>query len=164
MKTEFEDIIKDIINNDKYKALANETHHGLTRYDHSIRVAKGTYKIAKKMGIDYVSATRAAMLHDFFVNEDFDSEDASGPEKLASHASLAVANAKKHFNINAKEENAILTHMFPVNLKIPNSMESAVVNIADKGVSLYECSRFKLAMTIGVWALFVFNVITFSNK
>ena len=40
---------QQIIYSDKYQALKNENHHGLSRYDHSLRVARNTYKLAKKM-------------------------------------------------------------------------------------------------------------------
>ena len=41
--------------------MKNESHHGVSRYDHSLRVAGMTYKISKLLKQDYVSATRAAL-------------------------------------------------------------------------------------------------------
>lgn len=158
----FDTIAKDIINNDKYRELIKENHHGLTRYDHSLRVAKKTYNITKKLNIDYVSATRAALLHDFFTDTDFG--DIKGIEKGKVHPKLALNNAKKYFNLNKKEEDAITSHMFPLTLMPPKSLEGIVVSVADKGIAIYECSRFKLTMVISIWLLFIFNFLTFSNN
>ena len=44
-KEEFEILIKDIENNNNFKELDNEFHHGISRYGHSYRVAKGVYTI-----------------------------------------------------------------------------------------------------------------------
>ena len=158
MKTEFSIIAEDIIENSEFKKLANENHHGLSRYEHSLRVAKSTYKITKKLGLDYVSATRAALLHDFFVDEEC--LNVKGFKKGKIHPYLAVRNAKQNFTLNSTEEDAIVTHMFPLTTKLPRTKEALVLNLADTGVALYECSRFKLKVALGVWVLFLLNIIT----
>ena len=38
----FDIIAKDIIEKDKFLSLKNDPHHGLTRYDHVLRVAQNT--------------------------------------------------------------------------------------------------------------------------
>ncbi|MDD2208504.1 MAG: HD domain-containing protein [Bacilli bacterium] len=158
----FDVIAKEIINNDKYKKLKKESHHGLTRYDHSLRVAKKTYNIATKLNVDYISATRAALLHDFFTNTDF--KNITGLDKGKMHPKLALANADAYFNLNKKEKDAILNHMFPLTLIPPTSIEGIIVTTADKAVALYEYSRFKLTATLTIWFLFLFNLLTFSNN
>ena len=158
----FDTIAKDIINNEYYQKLIEENHHGLNRYEHSIRVAKKTYNIAKKLNINYVSATRAALLHDFFINTDFG--EIKGIKKGTTHPEIALQNAKKHFNLNKKEEDAIINHMFPLTFTPPASLEGVVLSLTDKIIAIYEYSRFKLGMTLSVWALFVFNFLTFSNN
>ena len=162
MKTEFDIITDDIINNDRFKLLVNEKHHGLSRYEHSIRVAKVAYRLSKKLGINYISATRAALLHDFFLDEDYDG--IKGIKKGSIHPTIAAINASKCFDLNDNEIGAIKTHMFPLTLKAPSSKEGLVVTLADKGISLYECSRFKIIMEFSVWMLFIFNIITFKNN
>lgn len=158
----FENIANEIIINNKYKDLVNQNHHGLTRYDHSIRVAKKTYLITKKLNLDYVSATRAALLHDFFTDNDF--KDISSFKKTKIHPKIASVNAQKYFNLNEKEKNAIETHMFPLNLKYSSSVEGIVLNVVDTSVAIYECSRFKLNAIFTIWILFIFNIITFTNN
>ena len=55
MKTNlsFDDIAKEIIKNEKYLKIKNESHHGITRYIHSMRVARNVYKVSKKLNLDY---------------------------------------------------------------------------------------------------------------
>lgn len=158
----FEDIANEIIINDKYKELNVQNHHGITRYEHSISVAKKTYFLTKKLNLDYVSATRAALLHDFFIDSDFD--NVHSRNKGMDHPKIASQNAQKYFDLNNKEVNAIEAHMFPFNLKCPSSFEGVIVNISDTGVAIYECSRFKLNTVVTIWLLFIFNIITFTNK
>ena len=62
---EFDQIVNDITNHERFLDLKHELHHGISRYEHSLRVAKVTYQISKKLHLDYERATRAALLHDF---------------------------------------------------------------------------------------------------
>ena len=43
----FNEIANNVIYTEKYQSLKNEPHHGITRYEHVMRVAKNTYKISK---------------------------------------------------------------------------------------------------------------------
>ena len=157
-KEEFASIINDILKNKKVKEMDSELHHGITRYGHSIRVAKATYKCAKKLRLDYVSATRAAMLHDFYLDSDFD-KSIETKEKLKTHAEVAVENAKKYFNISEKEANIIGSHMFPLGNIKPKYKESWLVTSMDKSVAIYEGYRFQFALLISIWTIFIFNMI-----
>ena len=99
-KISFSEISKDIINTNKFNELKKENHHGLTRYIHVMRVSKATYKITKFLKMDYVSATRAALLHDYYTASDM--KDISEPKKLNLHPSVAKNNALKDFKLNKK--------------------------------------------------------------
>ena len=90
---EFQLIINDILNNNNFSDLQYELHHGISRYHHCLRVAKGTYVITKKMHMDYERATRAALLHDFFTDEDTALYDVK--EKFKIHPDIALKNASK---------------------------------------------------------------------
>jgi len=67
---EFDSIINDIKNHPEFLKLKDEFHHGISRYEHSLRVSKMVYQMTKKLNLNYERATRAALLHDFFFNED----------------------------------------------------------------------------------------------
>jgi uncharacterized protein len=141
MDNEYNDIVKDILDNKEFNKLKEYKHHGITRYDHVLRVSKWAYKVSKKWKLDYVSATRAGLLHDFFFVNNQEVKLSYRIKVLFIHPKMALENSKKYFKLNKKEERIILSHMFPVGLCIPLSLEGWIVNIADDIASIYE--RFK---------------------
>lgn len=167
----FDYISKDILKNRKFQKIAFESHHGITRMDHSLRVAKYVYKISKKLKLDYESATRAAILHDFFTNEEFGENH--GLIQGVVHPEIALQNAKGEFKLNAIEENAIETHMFPLNTKMPKYKESWVLTGVDKIVAIYEYFSYKFSYTkvtrkvngkLNLAGIFAFYLITMGRK
>ncbi len=138
----FDIIAKDIIEKEKFQSLKNDPHHGLTRYDHVLRVAKNTYYVSKIFRMDYISATRGALLHDYFNDSDYN--NTKGIKKGSIHPVIALNNARREYYLNKKEENIIISHMFPMGKVKPNCKESWLVTSVDKSVAVYECLRFKL--------------------
>ena len=142
--TDIDIICEDILNNEKFLKMRYEIHHGITRYEHSIRVAKTTYNILNDFNSkNLVSATRAALLHDFYLNSDIDN-NLNSKEIFKIHPNVALNNAKKYFNIDKLGEDIIVNHMFPATSNIPKYKESVIVSLIDKGVSLYEIVCYKL--------------------
>lgn len=141
----FEAIASNILSNKKFNKISLETHHGMPRMDHSMKVAKHVYNISKKLHLDYESATRAAILHDFFTNDELCG--IKGFSELVVHPSIALANAKGEFNLNEIETNAIETHMFPASLKFPKYKESWVLSLVDKTISTVELFQHKFRYT-----------------
>ena len=134
---EFNSICKDILNNSEFNKLKNEPHHGITRYDHSLRVAKTVFKWAKQDHLnDYKDITRAALLHDFYTNDEM--EELSSYERLSAHPKLALNNAKKYFKINKMQEDIIKNHMYPITLEHPHTKEAMLVDTVDNIVSIKE--------------------------
>ena len=158
----FNDIADSIINTKKFNELKSESHHGLTRYIHVMRVSKYTYKISKKLGFDYVSATRAALLHDYFTEYDFNG--IKGIKKGIDHPNIAYNNASKEFNLNEVEKNAITSHMFPLGTTIPKYKESWVLTLVDKSVATYELTKFKFKNAIALYTIFFINMILFGQR
>ena len=65
---EFYYLIDDIVSNKNFQKLKGyNQHYDTSCYEHSYNASYYCYKISKKLGWDYVSLTRAAMLHDFFL-------------------------------------------------------------------------------------------------
>ena len=153
----FESIANEIINSEKYQSLKSENHHGLSRYDHSLRVARNTYKLSKKFKLDYISATRGALLHDYFTDEDY--RNTKGFKKYSMHPVIALNNAIREFELNPIEENVIVSHMYPMGKNKPNCKESWLVVGVDKSVAVYECARYKLKESIAMACLVVINFI-----
>lgn len=159
---DFLDIADSIINTKKFNELKKESHHGLTRDIHVMRVSKYTYKITRKLGMDYVSATRAALLHDYFTESDF--HGTKGIKKGIDHPVIAFNNASKEFNLNELEKNAITSHMFPLGKTIPKYKESWVLTLVDKSVATYELTKFKFKNAIAVYTIFLINMILFGQR
>ena len=158
-KNEFETYISDIVLNKKFNQLNKEIHHGITRYEHSMRVAKYSYIFCNRFNKkNKKDVTRAALLHDFFVNSDMG--DQSGSKKLGNHPEVALENAKKYFEINDIQEDIIVKHMFPVTKTMPKYKESWLVSIVDKLVGTYEMVRFKLPLYTSIYLLFFMQVLT----
>ena len=132
---EFYSIVQPIIENEEFQKMKDVSHHGITRYDHSMRVAYFAYRVLKTLHLDYKEATVAAMLHDFFTDE---VNDLSKIAKLRRHPSHAVLNAKKYFELSDKQEDIIKTHMFPVTFMPPKYLESWIVDIVDDVAAVYE--------------------------
>lgn len=158
-KVTFQEISNNIINKDKYLSLKNDYHHGLTRYSHSLRVAKYTYKITKFLHLNYISATKAALLHDYFNEEEY--LDKVWLDKPRIHPFLSLNNALKEYNLTNLERNIIICHMFPIGGIKPIYAESWVVTLVDKTVASYEYLNFKFKDKFSVWFIFIINFLIF---
>ena len=134
MNSEYISLVGKIINNRKFKKLKLEKHHNTNRYDHSIRVSYLSYKLCKKLNLDYVSVARAGLLHDYYFSSDF--KNMKG--ELRNHYKKALINSKKLSNLSIKEENIITSHMYPVGGELPKYIESVIVNLVDDYVSVKE--------------------------
>ena len=65
---EFDDIIRNIIENQKVQEMKKyKQHYETSTFDHCYMVSYYCYKVCKKLKLDYKSAARAGMLHDFFL-------------------------------------------------------------------------------------------------
>ena len=144
MDKEFYEINKDILENEKFNELKKYKHHGITRYEHCLKVAYYTYKVARKKNKNYKEVTRAALLHDFFTDE---VENLSPFKRFVNHPKYAVENSKKYFNISKLQEDIIKSHMFPIGLTIPKYKESWLVDLIDDYSAVVErLSSFKLKL------------------
>ena len=121
---EFYDIIKDLLNNETVQKMKHFNQHaGVSCYEHCMQVAYYTYLICKKLHLDYISATRGAMLHDLFL---YDWHTHKREDKKWSsfhafkHPKVALQNATSIFELNAIEQDVILNHMWPVTIKVPH--------------------------------------------
>lgn len=130
---EFLNIIKDIISNETVQEMKNfRQHYETTCFDHCYMVSYYCYLICKKYKLDYISATRAAMLHDLFLYDwRVRQPDRKGLHAF-THGKLACENASKLFDLTQKEKDMILTHMWPVTMKFPTSIEGLILTFVDK--------------------------------
>ena len=135
---EFNKCVKDIITNPDFLKLNNFSQHIKTsRLQHSINVAYYSFLVSKFLKLDYKSAARAGLLHDFYL---YDWRKEKQPEgyHAKAHAIIALRNAKKITRLNKIEENSILRHMWPLTLVPPIYPESIIVSLMDKYCALFE--------------------------
>ena len=141
-KEKFLEIINDILANKSIQNLKLYKHHyAYTRLEHCLSVSYYTYVICKFLHLDYKSAARAALLHDLFF---YDCEDKISRPKnhIKNHPKIALENANKLFNLNKKEQDIILKHMWPLTFSPPKYLESFIVTIVDKYCAFKEWSMY----------------------
>jgi len=115
-------------------------HYDVSCFDHCLHVAYYTYFICKKLKLDYISATRAAMLHDFFLYDwrtKYRDEEYNYPHAFA-HPKIALRNSQLYFDLNSKEQDIIKKHMWPLTFSLPKYKESYIVTLIDKYSTLRE--------------------------
>ena len=137
MLSEYNFIIDDILDNKSFRELENMRHHGTTRMIHSKRVSYFSYKVCKFLNLDYISAARAGLLHDFFIT-DVNQTKVQRFISIFTHSKKALNNSMSSFDINKKEQNIIVSHMFPFCIYVPLYLESWIVDIVDDVVAIYE--------------------------
>ncbi len=130
----------DILDSDGMQQEKNLTQHGgTTVYNHSLSVAMMSLYLADKMNIpvDKRSLVRGSLLHDYFLYDWHDTNDSHRLHGF-THAHRALENAERDFELNDTEKNMIGSHMFPLNLRLPNCRESIVLSMADKICAVME--------------------------
>lgn len=128
----FNQIIYDIKINDTVLQMKNyRQHYNTSCYEHCLYVSYYTYLICKKLNLDYISAARAAMLHDLFLY-DWRSKGTRKGLHAYTHPRLALENASKLFELNDMEKDIILKHMWPVTIVPPKYKESFIITFTDK--------------------------------
>ena len=139
---EFYKIIEPIIIEKEFQRRKEYPHHiNESVYEHVIRVSYDCYKIGKRLGMDYKALTIAGLLHDFYEKPwQYSNEKKPFFQKHAfTHAKEAVVNSKKYFGtdiITSKVESIMITHMFPLNKKIPRNREAWLLTLIDKADSI----------------------------
>jgi uncharacterized protein len=114
-------------------------HGNVSCFEHSVAVAYMSLRLANRFRIkvDYRSLVRGALLHDYFLY-DWHVADRSHRLHGFRHARKALLNARADFILNAKEEDIIVKHMFPLTPSLPKYKESVLVILADKWCAFCE--------------------------
>ena len=142
----FYECVCDLLNNDMVKELDNFSQHmGTSRLQHSLNVAYYSFLLCYKLGLDYRSAARAGILHDFFLY-DWREVHSSAKEHVSAHPRASLENAEKVTELNKIERDAVLRHMWPMTIVPPRYRESHIVSLADKLCTCAEViDRYKAA-------------------
>lgn len=142
---EFYTTIQDLISNETVQKMKQfRQHYDTTTYEHCFYVAYLSYKICKKLRLDYKAAARGGMLHDLFLYDWRSSKKLLNLERSHAfiHPKIALENASKLFTLTNKEKDIIVKHMWPVTIKLPKYPESFIVTFVDKYSALKESFVF----------------------
>ena len=131
-------IVEDILNNKEFQRMETIPHHGGNRLEHLIRVSYYSYKISKIFDLDCESVARGALLHDFFFDNTRDLTIKDRCRLLINHPKYVWENSRKQFSLSEKEEDIILSHMFPIGIRLPRYFESWIVDFVDDFSAIYE--------------------------
>ena len=136
---EFEEIIKDIVENDTVQSMKKYRQHcNVSCFEHSYNVARMCYSIAKKFRLDYVSITRAGMLHDLFLYDWHAPKEGRKGFHAFTHGKCACRNAMKLFDLTKKEQDMIKKNMWQVTIIPPKSIEGFLLTFVDKYCAILE--------------------------
>lgn len=155
----FYSIISDIKDHDEFQRTKEITHHGMNRYDHSLRVSYYSYRLTKILGLDSYKAARGALLHDFFFEENDSLTPKDKIHTMVEHPKYALENAEKYFSLSDIEKDIIVTHMFPVAPRVPRYMESWIVDLVDDVVSVFE-KAFSLRRELSAATSFLLVIVS----
>ena len=142
---EYEECIRDLIQHEDVKSMKKYIQHGdVNCLEHSIDVSYKSYLICKRLGLDYKSAARGGLLHDFFLYDWHVTKSERGLHGF-THPYTALENANNRFILNKREKDIIVKHMWPLTIKLPKYKESFIVVVVDLYCSLKEIiiSRLK---------------------
>ena len=142
---EYMELVKDLINNDIVKEMQNyRQHYDVNTFEHCMNVSYISYKICKKLKLDYKSMARAAMLHDLFLYDWRNSKEELHLDGYHAfvHPKIALENASKLYKLNEKEKDIIVKHMWPVTIAFPKYKETYVITLVDKYSALQESMQY----------------------
>ncbi|MBA1334250.1 MAG: HD family hydrolase [Firmicutes bacterium] len=139
---EYVDCIRDLIDHEMVWSMKNYIQHrDIDCLEHSLYVSYNSYLICRRMGLDYRSAARGGLLHDFFLYDWHVTKPYKGLHGFM-HPRIALQNANKYFYLNELEKEIILKHMWPLTITPPKHKEAYVVVLADKYCAFMEISKF----------------------
>ncbi|MBQ9166035.1 MAG: phosphohydrolase [Oscillospiraceae bacterium] len=128
-------------------------HRSGSRYDHVVLVAYLSFVLARRFRWDSQAAARAGLLHDLFWCE------CDRSWKLCMHhPEQALENANKLTQLSPKEQNIILSHMWPVGRHLPRYREAWLVDAMDDLVAILDMLgisrrlRRRMALAVNTYA------------
>ena len=135
----FISIISDMIENNTVKQMNDfKQHYETTCFEHCLVASYYCYLLCKKFNLDYISCSRAAMVHDLFLYDWRKRQNGRKGLHAFTHPQTAYDNASKLFDLNEKEKDIIVKHMWPVTLALPKYKESYILTLVDKYCDLNE--------------------------
>ena len=125
------DTIGSLLDTPEVRSMGKWRHHcALTCLEHSVFVSYIAFRIARNHGWDTRAAARAGLLHDLYL---YDPKIYTSKEQCRNHPRAALRNARKLCgNLTPAEENAIISHMWPMADERPRTNIAVATILADK--------------------------------
>ncbi|MGI6029519.1 MAG: HD domain-containing protein [Candidatus Heteroscillospira sp.] len=143
--------VEDLLSTSQVTSMRQWRHHlSVTTYDHSLFVSYVAFRLARRLRCDYSMAARMGLLHDLFLYDSRDRSAYSGLQCFA-HPEAALTNARGLVDMSEKEENIIVSHMWPLAKTMPHSKEALIVNLADKFCATLEVCFLSRMKRIRGW-------------
>ena len=132
-------IVSDLLKQEKVLQMKQyRQHYHVSCFDHCLFVSYNTYRICKKYNLDYISAARAGLLHDLFLYDWRKRENGRKRFHAFRHGKLAYKHATTFINLNDKERDMIIKHMWPVTPAFPKYKETFIIIYVDKYFAIAE--------------------------
>ena len=142
---------RELLASEQVRSMGRWNHHGrITTLDHSLFVAYLSYRAARALGLDAQAAARGGLLHDLYLYDGHDRTAYPG-NHCFYHPAAALNNARELVEMSEKEENIIVSHMWPRAKTMPRSREALIVNVADKFCAVLEVSYLARIKRIRRW-------------
>ena len=144
---EFFECIGDVFFTPEVQSLTQYPQHDcMDRLQHITSVSYISYRVCKKLGLDYRAAARAGIMHDLFYY-DWHENDWSHRPHGYRHPKFAAVNAKTLCGdaLDKKTEKMILRHMWPLTPVPPACREGFVLSLSDKYCASREMKITKAA-------------------
>ncbi len=126
------DAVGDLLSSEVVQQMRQYPHHKtVSTFWHSVYVSYLTYRFCGGLHLQQREAARAALLHDFYLYNWY--VEKHGEYHVWYHPKTAVKNAEAYFGpLTEKQNNMILSHMWPLFVEPPKSKEAYVLTLADK--------------------------------
>ena len=97
--------VKDILDNPSFQMMSQFIQHGTTSTQaHCIQVSYLSYRIAKKLDLDFYTAARGGLLHDLFLYDWHTHKQETGNRFHGlTHPRVALKNAEREFLLSRAE-------------------------------------------------------------
>lgn len=138
---EFIELIQDILHISDVQGLRDYYQHCRTsRLQHCINVAYYTFLLSRRLKLNVRSATRGALLHDFYLYDWKNNEQPLEGRHSVVHPTVALTMASRHVEVDSVMEDCIINHMWPMTKNHPATAEGWIVQGADKLCAVMEMS------------------------
>ena len=133
-KNQYLNYVSDLMQDTAVQSMRLLPQHraGVSCYHHSVLVSYASWRVCDWLGLDARAAARGGLLHDFYLYNWRDAASHPGIRHGSQHPEVALRNARALFSLTWREEDIILSHMWPMARRRLRCRGALTVNLADK--------------------------------